>query len=344
MLDLVGSTAFKSELRKINSLLKSTKDYSLDIQMPVHHWLEAFETFYDSFPEEFSYRFNEHISENQFPTPRIWKRLGDEIIFDCVIKAERHALYLVESFAHAVKTFDDQLKKKHSILRCKGCAWLAGFPVMNVRISGSEEVGRDYIGPGIDLGFRLCKHATPRQLIVSADLAYLLVEASKDDKRVSPRFHYDGGKELKGVLDGVPYPIIWYDLCDQTPEEELLKGVSRNHCNHTLLKNLCEKFLTGVQGACTPFIVGDKSEPIFGSVPKEYTEIRKKLIQRQSDKLKDAERYEIMSSDEEPLQDEPPEVSFDFDGHILLGSRPLQTQNEVAERLLRKAQEKTRED
>lgn len=37
----------------------------------------------------------------------------------------------------------------------------------------------DFIGPQMDLGFRLAKFATPRKLILSADLTYLLLDASR---------------------------------------------------------------------------------------------------------------------------------------------------------------------
>ncbi|MEO5338789.1 MAG: hypothetical protein H7841_18195 [Magnetospirillum sp. WYHS-4] len=69
----------------------------------------------------------------------------------------------------------------------------------------------DFIGPQMDLGFRLAKFASPRKFVISADLAYLLCskvetygkfENSAFESRAHRDIHYDGAHELKGILGG----------------------------------------------------------------------------------------------------------------------------------------------
>lgn len=89
---------------------------------------------------------------------------------------------------------------------------------------------RDFIGPSIDTGFRLGALASVRKMVISLELAHVLsIEQAKSDK--NPRvnssgalslrkfeFRYDGRVQLKGVLGGNPYPVLWIDL---DPENEV---------------------------------------------------------------------------------------------------------------------------
>lgn len=88
----------------------------------------------------------------------------------------------------------------------------------------------DFVGPSIDNGFRLTKFASPRKLIVSIGLAWMLAEGLKDlqssnNPRVKEicegwRFYYDGGEVLKGIRSGNPYPVFWIDEHYPNPKRE----------------------------------------------------------------------------------------------------------------------------
>ena len=83
---------------------------------------------------------------------------------------------------------------------------------------------RDFVGPSIDTGFRIASKASPKKLILSVDLLYLLLQA-KEKKPEQKAFQkirqmaielindigFDGKECFKGVLDGAPYPIFWID-------------------------------------------------------------------------------------------------------------------------------------
>ncbi len=150
----------------------------------------------------------------------------------------------------------------------------------------------DYVGPQVDVGFRLADLATPEKMTVSADLAYLLArtlymikdggkairhEAAgtkdvNDDKRLSAflkapvsvkvyrkdpiefslndiKMYYDGRRPLKGVRNGIPYPVFWIanDPVDEVLEceRELLGKEPLNKHTSILEKtiNLCWAFL-----------------------------------------------------------------------------------------------------
>ncbi len=66
----------------------------------------------------------------------------------------------------------------------------------------------DFLGPDIDIGFRGAQYSWSRRLQVSLDLAYLLSSYDNDLLKTFKILQY---KELKGVWNRKPYPIIWYD-------------------------------------------------------------------------------------------------------------------------------------
>ena len=114
-------------------------------------------------------------------------------------------------------------------LEIKACIWMAGFPVTNLQliaestlnenldndIAGKNGIAEhlplsvlqamisvyenkktyqdmtrlDFIGPSIDLGFRLSKYSSPRKIIMSADFVYLLLKAGLTHIKFESFFH-----------------------------------------------------------------------------------------------------------------------------------------------------------
>src|SRR3546814_4574183 len=97
-------------------------------------------------------------------------------------------------------------------LRLKGTAWLADLSENNIALEipelSSNDVAPhlDFIGPDLDLGFRLSKFARPASLLLSLDLVEMLLAA---DNRADVVLYLVGREELKGVMFGRPYPIRW---------------------------------------------------------------------------------------------------------------------------------------
>ncbi len=83
-------------------------------------------------------------------------------------------------------------------------------------------VSRDFIGQSIDTGFRVSTASSSRKLMLSVELAHMLslecIRVKGHPQRLPKvlvtnfAFHYDGRHTLKGVLDGIPYPLIWLDI------------------------------------------------------------------------------------------------------------------------------------
>ena len=133
------------------------------------------------------------------------------------VKEALMACYIVFIPGDIVKDADDEYPYHNQIS-------LGTFYADDGNQSVSKTLIRDYIGPSIDTGFRLGGMASPRKLVISVDLAYLLsVEQERHNREpaaysVGPLsfqkfdFKYEGRLPLKGVLGGAPYPVIWIDL------------------------------------------------------------------------------------------------------------------------------------
>jgi hypothetical protein len=204
--DVVGSTSFKQRDRDEHA----------------QTWLNLFVSFFVEFPT----LLNTEVEtlNIKLPKVRLWKSLGDELIFTVELTDRHYAAAYLKAFSVTLRkaaenwhTDDSDPARKE--LHLKGTAWLAGFPVGNVEIPLDVSVddqnsdGRDYIGPLIDTGFRLKEFASSRKLVLSADLTYLLLSVGVSGMEL----FLEGENSLKGVLRGKPYPVIWLD-CDGHPE------------------------------------------------------------------------------------------------------------------------------
>lgn len=252
--DIVGSTAYKNQ----------------HAENSVQPWLPFFKDFYTQFPIV----YRRHISdektvanfEGDLPIPDLWKSLGDELLFQTELKDHRHVSILVSAFKGAIEKYNQDIS--HSPLRLKGTAWLAGFPVINAEISFEQQY--DFIGPSIDIGFRLTKFATEQQLVISIDLAYMLLK-----KVDNLEFVYDGKHQLKGVLNNKPYPVIWikmnYPNADPF-EDKIIPKTDRDN-----LFKFCKNFIENAEYPLIfPFIHGDTE---FNKAPEGYGEKLKQIIQ-----------------------------------------------------------------
>lgn len=275
--DIVGSTNFKQRDKDAQS----------------QGWLNLFVSFFSEFPS----LFRSEVSEcnPKLELPRLWKSLGDELIFTMELTQRQHAAEYIKTFAstlrQAAKNWHTDLKDPaRRELHLKGTAWLAGFPVGNVEIPlrssenslrsegknsnarDSDEKdydGRDYIGPLIDTGFRLKEFATSRKLVMSADLAYLILSAGVSGMA----FFFDGEHSLKGVLRSKPYPLVWLD-CDGHPQTEHITPSAFMNClkddlsrcapvNPENLKTYLKLWLESCRSfLCIPFVYDDKSSDL----------------------------------------------------------------------------------
>jgi len=168
----------------------------------------------------------------------LWKYIGDEVVLVADLKCpDQHASLHVLALAETIKQFNLNFEKKpilgdpDNLLRFKGTAWVAGFPVTNIELvlpgPAKDQTVKDFLGPSIDLGFRLAKLASEDRLVVSASLAHLilsepplktpLTHMGKTEKDLPLCF--GGFAEIKGIKDG-KHPLIWFSI-NETAESKL---------------------------------------------------------------------------------------------------------------------------
>ncbi|WP_246838409.1 hypothetical protein [Leptospira selangorensis] len=192
--------------------------------------------------------------------------MGDEIIFKVEIKKHEEAQEIVKAFACAV--FDYSASIREESLSLKGSAWIAGFPVINAEFAtetNSKNV-MDFIGPQMDIGFRIGKYASELKFIISVELLILLAETSS----TFFKFHLEEPQILKGVLNQKPYPILWIKN-DKAKENRLnsLMKLYLNHCETSDLNEYCREFLLS---AGKPFMIPYLTEDLHFQILPEWYE------------------------------------------------------------------------
>lgn len=298
--DVAGSTAFKQ---------RSPEDSG--------RWAYVFKQFFDEFPTTLRANFNSlsQIADGRPSDPMsVWKFVGDEILFCAEIKRHEAVAFHVVAFRDAVNSYSEQLKKKAELssLSLKGTIWGAGFPVTNAevitRLNGGREELRDYLGPCIDQGFRLCSLADSRRVPISVDIAYMLATTTLDEgaklkvQCEEPRFH-------KGMP--AAYPHIWIDRTPgiATAEDKILGR--RPVCGPSALKAYLEEIYAERRpGLFKPFLVDDPSE-FFRGVPEEMKRTRERLSQSEAEQTYTGEVTQATSrpADSPPAPSLPPSAS-----------------------------------
>ncbi|MGN7610810.1 hypothetical protein ACQZV8_01865 [Magnetococcales bacterium HHB-1] len=235
-------------------------------------------------------------------SPKLWKAAGDELIYCYLIEHSFQACWAVRAWIIAAKVFRKELRENYPALDVKMAAWVAGFPVINsevvLKVSIPAEVKKearkerlsntiaillsqlkeyyktknkdnnflDFIGPSMDIGFRLCNFASQRRMPISLELLFILANVQKDllnkRQRLSesekkndkdpielfiPKIRYQGREKLKGVLDGRTYPVFWLDTALDDPIEKAEDNiVNRKSVSPDMCLNLCKAFIEEV--------------------------------------------------------------------------------------------------
>jgi hypothetical protein len=194
--DIVGSTRFKAE--------RARRDGGAE------GWLAVFKTFFTHLPlmleGEVGLAF---LDEDRTPAVDVWKAMGDEIIFAAALERDDDIAPLLLALLRAMRLLGER-QFDALPLRLKGAAWTAAFPQPNIEIeipelSSGEGCYIDYLGPDIDLGFRIGRHARAGGLVGSVDLVERLLGAGGE---ASVALSVTGREVLKGAGFEHPYPII----------------------------------------------------------------------------------------------------------------------------------------
>ncbi|MGJ5177911.1 hypothetical protein ACQR16_27400 [Bradyrhizobium oligotrophicum] len=243
--------------------------------------------------------------------PELWKSVGDEVIYTKLLTDHRQALTALNAWMAAVASYRVRLKHQFPSLDLKSTGWIAGFPVHNAEVffrssslarelevdEGDEvysnlsllheyyseqrdkELTRDFIGPAIDTGFRLAQLSSPRRLVISVELALMLIHAVRtqpSDERYNytkPRFFFSGRHNFKGVFGGLPYPVFWIDM-HPSPSlertEDKLNKLEPLGTDDVL--EFCEAFIKENSSYCFMPYIYNNVEPAFARVPDHHQE------------------------------------------------------------------------
>jgi len=270
--DIVDSTALKQELRDRES-----------------SWIEIAHTFYTRFPN----LVDEALAAMQFwdrtksgSELTAWKAIGDELVFVADIESMPDVPLLIEGFRDAVNGWNAEYESK--AVSVKAVGWLAGFPVMNSVIPGDADDHFDYLGSSMDVGFRLCRFATPRKFVLAIDLAYVLAALGEE---LEEGLRYHGPEVLKGVLRNRPYPVFWLDcFAADTDEavqpcfarlarlEDEITASSQPKFERRQMENFSREWIESTGGdILLPFCPDGEEDPRF-PVPPEYEEKREEAL------------------------------------------------------------------
>jgi hypothetical protein len=190
-IDIAGSTAFKAS-------------------RPTEQWLPVFRAFFEHFPLVLLGQLAEAFEDAQdLPPLALWKASGDELVFDAPLPETAETVALLRAVFEAARLYGQRAFAELP-LDLKTTAWSATFQP-NARVEIPEIADRtgaayvDFIGPDIDLGFRLTSQAQPGSMLVSLDLAERLLAPCIAAGGVLVA---DGVAALKGVAGGQFYPVL----------------------------------------------------------------------------------------------------------------------------------------
>src|SRR5699024_10215799 len=147
--------------------------------------IKAFQRFYSVFPKELLQKYKNHCEDareihedDKNSPPKTWKTIGDEILFANRVNSIAHLSVCVNAFHDTLIKFGRGISQNFP-LNVKGNAWVAAFPSPNRSIhlamdatdpiSGNRDLisesfeakidadpsGYDFLGKGIDSGFRI---------------------------------------------------------------------------------------------------------------------------------------------------------------------------------------------
>lgn len=302
--DIVGSTALKQTPFSQSKTEQRTA------------WFSKIQGFYFEAQRAFQAEFEELKAQEGDPAligqaPTLWKTIGDEVLFVKVIDDHRQIVETLRCWMRAIGPMRAFIKKGNSRLDVKCTAWLAGFPFRNSEVavevgasSGSMgsgewflESGRvlnkvyendtpigiivDYIGPSIDIGFRLSQFSSSRKFVISTDVAYVLSIANPGSSAKDPVFsvYYDGSQQLKGVLGGLRYPVFWLDLSPVNALERYEDGLTTLvSVDRDRLREYCNKFYSEHESYVFPPFIHSDTEQQIRNRPSWYDDDHQKLV------------------------------------------------------------------
>jgi hypothetical protein len=287
--DIAGSTAYKQKKQLEGELATWPAVFvKFFLGLPGHFRAEL-----DAVRQEVEEKYTAYAPAAE---PVMWKAIGDELVFWQEVESELQVGVSVLASKRALIRYREGLKGE--ALDVKGAAWTASFPYPNRELAVPRHLGAatdpgepittnennlsrpndfilDFIGPNIDVGFRIASRSTPRKMQVSLEVADVL--ASVEQYLPEYRLFYGGTEELKGVHRGRPYPTFWLDTAGADrfaiAEDELLNRRSAG------AKQVWEAAAAALEAALLPTCwLANADNQRFKSGPKSEIDKASQLI------------------------------------------------------------------
>lgn len=323
--DLSGSTAFKNSDSGENRHNGAAPK-----------WVTVFQHFYTDFPAFFGTEYQNYktgIAGND-SCPKLWKAVGDELVFCGKISNKKSCAIALMSFINTLHKYREKLRDDDINLNLKGTGWLAAFPEPNRAVqlrkarehpellSASEALEQsaddnpfdfDFLGKAIDTGFRIAGTAKPERFVLSVQLARLLADL-EPGSGFDHTIRFDRPKTLKGVNRGEPYPMLYIDTMKHLPNEELQKKEREllqedSRPDHTKIAKYLECYCEVV--GTDEILLPDDANGTETAVPDSYSKHKEKIAKYLSDE--EGREYTV-SADSEIAQGNGAELP---DGEIL---------------------------
>lgn len=305
--DIVGSTSLKQTRARPSGDSEDWKNGPA--------WFSAIQGFYfeaaQAFLQEWATRKNESELQNELygEEPAFWKSIGDEVLFVKVLGDHRQVTTTLHCWFRAMERIRTFLKQENASLDVKCTAWVAGFPYRNREVvigrypnedgrrveNYYQESGKllndiykqkdtrglsvDYIGPSIDLGFRLTNFSSSKKMVVSVDIAYLISMTSFDGEVERVDLNFEDTQPLKGVMGGASYPVFWINMSGShslAVKEDKLRA--QTVANREDVKEYCDAFYQEYASFIfRPFIKGDVGQTL-AKMPVGYEDYHALLV------------------------------------------------------------------
>lgn len=164
---------------------------------------------------------------------RVWKYVGDEVLVfkhvSCGEQLRKCLEAAMEVILSSTASIHNAFADAKKLLAVKGTVWcakIAGFGERQQEMAGPTQRNSlnlvfrsrdsqggqiDFLGPDIDVGFRIAKYTLRRRLVVGAELAYLLFLDRASHASIEKNLKIVSYEVLRGVWDDRRYPILWYE-------------------------------------------------------------------------------------------------------------------------------------
>lgn len=210
--------------------------------------------------------FYEHCEKSVFnliDRSQLWKRIGDEVLFYCPLISQDEITKCITSAyevtENCIKWLNDMTKDRDRTLSIKATVWSAFVEEIDpqsvdgqkiklnivIKPKSIHDAEIDFLGPDIDIGFRISRFAVPGKLVVDAKLAFLASKqkSPRDKPSIADFLKIVTFEVLKGVWDGRRYPIVWFHkswgnpqsmfLYDEPFESTIVKELDRSNYKST---------------------------------------------------------------------------------------------------------------